>query len=159
MTEVAVEYVTDEDIIAERATLLQRAGMTEEELVERARAYELDQHQQAILRQLDQLNYLTSDLAHKPWHGDHTDLVHVLWGQTVNGANIAGDDADQIASAIMNSQWKAAAEHHAGVAHRERLAAIRRLYDDTCARTVYGCSDDLELFLADLREALDGNGS
>jgi hypothetical protein len=38
----------------------------------------------------------------------------------------------------------------------EAIQRVRKLYEDTLKETVKGCSDDLEMFLSDLREALDG---
>lgn len=37
-----------------------------------------------------------------------------------------------------------------------RLSACRTVYEKRCDQTVDGCSDDEDLFLADLRDALDG---
>jgi lipopolysaccharide biosynthesis regulator YciM len=36
------------------------------------------------------------------------------------------------------------------------LGRVRDLYEHTLKATVNGCSDDLEMFLSDLRQALDG---
>lgn len=55
------------------------------------------------------------------WHGDHTDLVHVLWDAKHNGLTLA-DDCDEIASRIMDSRWIAAVRHHA-VSEARRVAA------------------------------------
>lgn len=42
------------------------------------------------------------------------------------------------------------------VKNMETIQRVRELYDKTCLATVNGCSSDLEVFLSDLREALDG---
>lgn len=57
------------------------------------------------------------DMAHeprdrKPWHGDHTDLVHVLWSADFAGLTLK-DDFDAIASMIMRSDWLRAREERA----------------------------------------------
>lgn len=38
----------------------------------------------------------------------------------------------------------------------KQIQQIRKLYDNTCKETINGCSSDLEVFLSNLREALDG---
>lgn len=44
----------------------------------------------------------------KPWEGDHTDLVHVLWGCKNDGLTLR-DDYDAVATRIMRSRWFRAA--------------------------------------------------
>lgn len=40
------------------------------------------------------------------WESDHTALVHVLWAAKWSGLSL--DDADEIASRILQSRWAAA---------------------------------------------------
>jgi hypothetical protein len=55
----SMSVVLDRDSIGERRDeLLQRAGMSLSQLRERQAAYELDQNQQAILRRLEELEFL-----------------------------------------------------------------------------------------------------
>jgi hypothetical protein len=42
----------------------------------------------------------------EPWESDHTALVHVLWAAKRSGLSL--DDADEIASRILQSRWAAA---------------------------------------------------
>lgn len=54
-----------------------------------------------------------------PWDSDHTALVHVLWDARRDGLTI--EDADRLASKIMQSRWMRAARQHAGEAVVKRL--------------------------------------
>lgn len=42
--------------------------------------------------------------AFKPWEGDHTDLVHVLWAVDRDGLTLH-DNFDEVASRIRSSRW------------------------------------------------------
>ena len=53
-----VEILSAADIEERRAELLRRSGMSLDELRERSADYELDQIEQAILRQLEELEFL-----------------------------------------------------------------------------------------------------
>lgn len=48
----------------------------------------------------------------RPWEGDHTDLVHVLWAARREGLSLS-KTPDELAEKILNSRWLAAREAHA----------------------------------------------
>lgn len=53
------------------------------------------------------------------WHGDHTDLVHVLWGHKIHGT-----DADELATAIRSSVYDDARRAHDQIAILNRLSVL-----------------------------------
>lgn len=55
----------------------------------------------------------------EPWHGDHTDLVHVLWGHGVKG-----QAADDLATSIRSSVYDDARRAHDQIAALDRLADL-----------------------------------
>ncbi len=56
------------------------------------------------------------------WHGDHTDLVHVLWRLHHAGLTLA-DDYDEIARRIRTSTYHQATTQHAANRALETLAS------------------------------------
>lgn len=64
------------------------------------------------------------------WEGDHTALVHVLWSAKNDGLTLERD-ADEIASMILRSRWRAAdlAEHLARGSEKFEYGAARKNSD------------------------------
>ena len=54
-----LEVVRDEDIERRRIELIRRAGLSVPKMREMAKTYDLDQEHQAILREIDELDFLS----------------------------------------------------------------------------------------------------
>lgn len=56
-----VLVLKDDELIARRAALVKRAGKSVEQMRKLAGVYQLDQERQAILRQIDELDFLLEE--------------------------------------------------------------------------------------------------
>lgn len=61
MTPVAVAFKTEDDLIASRDELVQRSGLTLEELKRRGRTYDVTVEQRNILESIEDIEYLLAD--------------------------------------------------------------------------------------------------
>lgn len=83
----------------------------------------------------------------RPWEGDHTDLVHVLWDARNKGLTLSAHGCDEVADMILASRWLQAREahavDHANTAQRAgaltvayALASDTSKHDQTTATTI-----------------------
>jgi hypothetical protein len=72
----------------------------------------------------------------------------------VNGIVVTGP-VEQVHERLEQRARHLGAEKYRPATAAERIERIRKLYENTCATTVEECSDDLEMFLADLSLVLE----
>lgn len=94
-----------------------------------------------------------SDLVLTWSNGAQVVLSDLEFSITASGVTTAGD-LDDVHETLEKHADKFGVTQYRPDTDSEKVARIRALYEVACERTIAGCSDELELFLADLSEAL-----